>query len=331
MRQPLNVFAGCRRSIFTLAIVACVLATANIPHAWAAGATQEALLDVLFGNTPDPGGLDANDDGVLSIADILLLPAAPPLTPTPTRTRTATVAVPTATNTQPTVTPTLTQTVTLTPTPSPTATPVGLLYDGTISNLTPHDVGDMLIYRVTDPTGHVTTETTTIPSNDPGSGAFVLDDLQTDGQQVIVHEMQSYSDTGTQLLFNGYTDLVANVRTTCTPPLLRLTSPLIAGQTFSTTIKCEVRFSDSGVFVGFVNRTDTVTPQDIVASVTVPAGTYSTVIHLSGSTNQGGELENDEFYIVPGIGPILQLQTFTGQTTRHELVDGTIGGMSVKR
>jgi len=329
-----GVFA--RRLRAGLAIALCLTAAGA---SFAQTATQEELIVVLFGNIPDPGGLDANADGFLSIADILLLPAAPP---TPTRTVTPTVATPTRTNTRPTATPTatltpiptatptVTQTITLTPTASPTSTPIGLLFSGMISALAPHDVGDMLIFRVTDPMGNVTTETTSVPSSD-ASGAFVLDDLQVNGQQTIAHERQSYTDNGTQLLFNGYTDLLQNVRTTCSPPLIRLVSPLIAGQTFSTTIKCNVSFADSGVPIGFVDRTDTVTPVEIVASVTVPAGTYTNVIHLTGSTNQGGELENDEFYIMPGIGPILQLQTFTGQTTRHELVDGTINGMSVKQ
>ena len=311
--------------------------------AWSSSATQEQLIDALFGDTPNSGGLDANSDGVLSAADIVLLPAAPPFTPTPTRSSKPTIstATPTDTRSIPTPTVTLTRTSsatatatptnTLVPTSTATFTPVGLLYDGTISDLTPHDVGDVLVYRVTDPMGNVTTEMTTIPSNDPSSGAFVLDDLQMDGQQVVAHEMQSYTDTGNQLFFNGYTDLLANVRTTCSPPLLRLMSPLIANQTFTTTIRCDVKFADSGVPIGFVNRTDTFTPIEIVASVSVPAGTYTNVIHLSGSTNQGGEMETDEFYIAPGVGPVLQLQTFTGQTTRHELVDATIGGTSRKR
>jgi hypothetical protein len=61
----------------------------------------------------------------------------------------------------------------------------------------------------------------------------------------------------------------------------------------------------------------------------VPAGTFNSVVHISGATNQGGQLETDEIYIAPGVGIILQLQTFNGQTYTHELSSGTIGGHPV--
>ncbi len=190
-------------------------------------------------------------------------------------------------------------------------------------------MGDRLVYRVVEPLGEVTTETTTVISSDAG-GAFVIDYQQVDSHQtVFAHERQSYTDTGSQLHFQGFTDLVYNTRTTCSPPLLRLTTPLVAEQTFSTTVQCDVRFADSGVFIGFVTRSDTFTPKDIVASLTVPAGTYTDVVHISGTTNQSGELESDEIYFKPGVGAILRLATFSGQTYRHELISGTIGGVPV--
>jgi hypothetical protein len=263
-------------------------------------AAQEELIQVLFGDLADPGGLDANGDGALTVADILLL--GPPINPTPT------------------------------PSPTPSPTPTGILFSGTIAELVPHTVGDQLVYQVTDPLGKITIETTNVLSAD-AQGGFVVDDQVVSGQQLQSHEEQSYTDTGDQLLFNGFMDLffMPHTTTTCSPSLLRLVTPLVAEQTFSTTVRCDVRFTDSGVPIGFVNRTDTFTPKDVVDSVTVVAGTYTNVVHISGSTDQSGQLETDEFYIAPGIGAVLQLQSFSGQIYRHELIDGTIGGVPVAR
>ena len=162
-------------------------------------------------------------------------------------------------------------------------------------------------------------------------GGFVVDDQIANGQQIESRQTQSYTDTGSQLLFAGFTDLFfsPHTRTTCNPPLLRLTTPLVAGQMFSTTVQCDVKFVDSGVFIGFATRTDTFTPKEIVDSVAVAAGTFTSVIHISGTTNQSGQLETDVIYIAPGVGPILQLATFSGQTFTHELISGTIGGHPV--
>jgi hypothetical protein len=194
-------------------------------------------------------------------------------------------------------------------------------------------VGDQLVYRVTDPLAKVTSETTNVISEDM-QGGFLVDDQITSGQQLQSQQTQSYTDTGNQLLFSGFTQLFSNppapqTRTTCTPPLLRLTTPLVAGQTFSTTVQCDVHFVSNDMFIGFVNRTDTFTPMDIVDSLTVPAGTFTSVVHISGSTNQSGQVETDEIYIAPGVGPILQLATFNGKVYRHELISGTIGGHPV--
>ena len=276
---------------------------------------QDALIQVLFGELLPTEDLDANHDGTLTVADILLLGPQIPSTPTPTPT--------------PTVTPT--ETETFTPTPSPTQ--IGTLYSGTIAGLVPHAVGDQLMYRVTDPLSKVTTETTNVASND-SQGGFLVDDQITSGQQLQSQQTQSYTDTGSQLLFNGFTQLSSNppapqTRTTCTPSLLRLTTPLVAEQTFSTTVECDVFFVSNGMKIGFVNRTDTFTPKDVVDSVTVPAGTFTSVVHISGSTNQSGQLETDEIYLAPGVGVILQLATFSDQVYRHELISGTIGGHPV--
>jgi hypothetical protein len=295
-----------RRPHRIIAVLVCaLLAPLCAPSAQPALAQtvqQEALIQVLFGELPPREDLDANHDGALTVADILLLGPQPLPTPTPT--------------------------ATFTPTPSPTQT--GILFAGTIAELVPHAVGDQLVYRVTDPLAKVTTETTNVISEDM-QGGFLLDDKVTSGQRLESHQTQSYSDTGSQLFYNGFTDLffTPHTSTTCTPPLLRLTTPLVAGQTFSTTVRCEVRFADSGVFVGFVDRSDTYTPIDIVESVTVPAGTFTSVVHISGTTNQSGQLETDEIYLAPGVGIVQQLQKFSGQTYRHDLISGTIGGHPV--
>ncbi|MFI5394792.1 MAG: hypothetical protein ACHQ9S_04595 [Candidatus Binatia bacterium] len=259
-----------------LALLSCALAP-TVARPALASPIQQTMIQVLFADLPAADGVDANHDGVLTVADI-----------------------------------------------------VGLLFAGTIADLVPHAVGDQLVYRITDPLGGITTETTTATSSDAG-GAFVIDDKEVDDhQQVITHEQQSYTDTGSQLLFNSFTDLVNHTNTICNPPspLLRLITPLVAGQTFSTTVNCSVYLS-SGVYVGFVPRTDTFAPKEVVDSLTVNAVLYTNVIHVSGTTNQSGDLENDEIYFAPGVGPILQLSTSGGYTTRHELIGGTIGGHPV--
>ncbi len=208
------------------------------------------------------------------------------------------------------------------------------LFVGTIEELVPHAVGDQLVYRIIDPDPrvHVGTETTLVVSTD-AAGGFVLDDQLVRDQVVRRHEQQSYVDTGTQLFFGG-TDMVTVaglVRTTCNPPLLQLMVPVVAGQTFSTHVQCVVRRVSDGLFIGTVDRTDTFTPIDIVASLTVPAGTYTQLVHIRGTTKQDDQLEIDELYIAPGVGIILQLQTIGEQTTQHELSGGTIGGLPVTR
>jgi hypothetical protein len=110
---------------------------------------------------------------------------------------------------------------------------------------------------------------------------------------------------------------------------LRLTTPIVVGQTSSMTVVCEVRTINPDVLIGYLNRTDTFTPTEIVDSFTVPAGTFTGVLHLVGNTTLSGAREVDEIYIAPGVGAIVQLATFRTQTTKHELISGTIGGLPV--
>ena len=92
-----------------------------------------------------------------------------------------------------------------------------------------------------------------------------------------------------------------------------------------------VAWDDQTKGLQFASGTDTFTPIDIVDSVTVVAGTYGPVVHISGTTNLSGELETDEVYTAPGVGVVLQLITVGGKTTRRELIERFTGGMSVKR
>jgi hypothetical protein len=247
----------------------------------AATPTADTLIQVLFGDLPTSGGYDANGDGAITVADVV-------------------VAVP-------------------------------VLFAGVVSDLVPHAVNDQLVYRVTDPQGGLSTETTTAVSSDP-DGAFVVDDEEVDSQQqVLKYQVQSYTDTGTQLLYNGYTDEtdpdLVNV-ITCNPPLVRMVVPLIAGKSFSTTIHCSV--TTNGTPTGYVDETDVFTPIEVVDSIEVAAGTFTHVVHINGSRQvTGAALETHEIYFASGVGPILDLMTIGGETTRTELVSGTIGGVPV--
>ena len=285
-------------------------------------------VNIALGNTPvsECLGLDSNDDGSVTVNEIIAAvnavlngcPTQPSPTPVTEITPTSVPASPTQTS--------------VPASPTPTPTPIGLLFSGVVSDLVPHAVNDQLVYRVTDPLGVVTTETTTAISSDPG-GPFVIDDLELDSHgKTIKHELQSYTDKGNQLLFTGLTDETTDLTivTTCDPQLLRMVMPLIAGQRFATTnVTCNLYLSD-GTFIGFVTRTDTFTPVEIVDSLEVPAGTFHQVIHINGSTDVTGTgLETDEIYFVAGVGPILDVATLGGQTTRTELVSGTIGGVPV--
>src|SRR5438552_467264 len=86
---------------------------------------SDTLIGVLFADLPPSDGLDANGDGALTVADLLLVDLPP----------------------RPTTTPTETPSVTPTPTETSTPTPLGLLFAGTVADLVPHAIGDQLVYR----------------------------------------------------------------------------------------------------------------------------------------------------------------------------------------
>jgi hypothetical protein len=265
-----------------LALLACYEAASLTHSALAATSEQQALIEAIFGDQPGSEALDANGDGALTVADIILLGS------------------------------------------------IDTLFSGTIAELLPHALHDKLVYRVTSPTGHISTETTIVTTAD-FAGTFVIDDQEVSGAQVVKHETQSYADSGSNLIFTGGSDVVRDLSTICTPPLLRMTVPVVANQVFSTTSRCNVRMIRTGVPVGFIDRTDTFTPIATVDSITVSAGTYGPVLYFTGVTNLSGEVETDDIYIAPGIGAILRVSTVGGQTTRVELSGGIIGGIPVKQ
>ena len=268
-----------------LTALVCLFMAMSAASVLAVASSQDTFTQVLFGDLPNSDGVDANLDGALTVADILLL--GPSL-------------------------------------------PSGVLFAGTVADLAPHAFGDRLVYEVKDPLGKVTTEITTVTNTGPG-GAFILEDKRLDGQQVILDQTFFYIDMVSQLVITGGTDvtnpLIAS-STTCDPELLQLKVPVIAGQMYSTTSSCIVRLISSGVEVGTMDRVDTFTPKETFDSYPVKAGTFEHVVHISGTTNSG-QLELDEIYLAPGVGAILRLQVFSGQTYQHELVSGMIGGQPV--
>ena len=200
----------------------------------------------------------------------------------------------------------------------------GLLFNGRVTGFFALNLNDALTYRVTDPMGGVTMETVKVYSAN-SAGGFELNDIQVDSSQMLKNERQEYSNANGRLTYDGDTDFLQQVRSTCTPKLLRLVLPIIAGQMFSTTSTCQVRTLQN-LFVGVIQRTDSFMPIEILESLTVPAGTFRHIVHISGSTDAGGFAQTEEAYFAPGIGAVLRLTTAGGDTIRSELVGGTING-----
>ncbi len=257
------------------------------------------IIEEIFGDQL-PADSDVNGDGAITAADIVaqeLLPA-----------------------------PSSTPTITGTPTQTPTATPMpttGVLFDGTIAQLSPHDVGDTFVYLVTGPAaGQTATQTITVTSSD-ANGNLLFDLRRTDNK----HETDSYRDTGTQLLFNRSTDLIQQVYTTCSPPILRLQLPLLRRQMFSSASNCITFTVADNVFLGVVAVSETYTGKDLLDAMTVMAGTFSNVIRLAHSTTLGKE--TDDIYIAPGVGIIRSVNMSGGQTQTLELTSATISGRTI--
>jgi len=203
-----------------------------------------------------------------------------------------------------------------------------VLFAGTVSDLVPHAVDDVLVYRVTDSKGKVTTETATTISSEPG-GIFMIDDQVLDGEQVTHHEQQVYLDTGAEFSLSGSTDFGTEITVECDPALLHLAMPLIAGQALSTVSQC---LGVAGPSIGLTyRRTDQFTPIELLDSLPVPAGTFAPVIHVRGSMIFLRLEEHDEVYLTPGVGVIFQTaMTSKGELLfMRELLHGTIGGQPI--
>jgi hypothetical protein len=269
--------------------------------------TDDMVVNGIFWDLPPTSGLDANHDTTVTTADLVAVVLG-------------TEPVPTVT---PTVLPTATATATATATPSATgtATPDGLLFAGTVSDLFPHAVGDTLYYEVTDPNGQLLTRTGAVTSSQ-ADGTLTIDI-----QQGAQHESDVFIDTGTQLSFGGLTDLVQGVRTTCTPSLLRMQMPVIAGDFHSTTATCKSYLVSNNVYIGQFTRTDAFRPIETLDNLEVIAGTFTHVVHISGHTTLSNA--SDEYYLAPGVGLILQIDTSGQLVTRYELTGGTVGGKPV--
>ncbi len=230
-------------------------------------------------------------------------------------------ATPTA---SPEPTPTATQTIP--PTEAATPTPEGLLFDGTISELAPHGLDDELVYEVTLDDGRVLTETDRVVR-------VTLDDT---------FEVETTRDTGVEqrieLLDDGeelsrveVIDFDDEVRVTCQSPILILFAPLRAGEQSRSSAACEFR-SLQGRFLGQFQETTVVTPLEIVEEVVVPAGTYNNAIRIRFDTTIGSTTETQEILILPGVGILRNEFSTDGEVTKtRELVDGTVGGVPVRR
>jgi hypothetical protein len=302
---------------------------------WVAAQTidLDSLTDRIFGDAP-AGYFDVNRDGQVSAADIVALLTA--ATSGPTRTPAAPSDTPTATPTMmptqmvtmtPPISPTPTGTPTRLETPNPTATPttMGLLFAGSVRDLVPHGVGDTFVYQDTSPTGKVTTETVKITSAQP-DGTFVVDD-----QQPTKRQTQTYLDNGTELfLTEEIIDLMNGqpaVRTNCVPALPRLLTPVMAGQEVSTSSKCDNHIVTTGQYAGTFQLLETLAPIEVVDSLSVPAGTYTNVVHIGGTRSLGNEV--DDFYLAPGVGVIRRVTQTTAGTATSELTSATVGGQPI--
>lgn len=200
-----------------------------------------------------------------------------------------------------------------------------MLFDGTIAELVPHGLNDVLIYQLTRP-GNVVIETNTVISMEVG-GAFTIEHVAPGA-----HEKDLLADRGMDLLLRRKDDLIDEVRNECDPPLLQIRTPLFQGQLSGSNSICVFRTIVGNMQIGAAYpQTNSVTPIGLLESLTVPAGTYENVIHLRGIAKYLGNTETTNFFVAPGIGIIRSVTETAGDVRTRELFDGTIGGQSVRR
>jgi len=216
----------------------------------------------------------------------------------------------------------------LTPTPPPTPTPSPTVngFTGTIADLFPHAKGDTLIYRVTED-GEAFEETNEV-LDVQSDGAFTVDSRSTD-----THQQRQYVDAVQQLALTITDDLREDVRTACRPGSLLLQLPLTVGQSYERFSICEVRTISGGRRLGSYRQDNRVTLVSVGGELSVPAGTYTNVLHVSlriTFSGGGSGMETHEIDIVPGIGAIRERSLLGTQVIERELVDGTVAGRPVR-
>jgi hypothetical protein len=278
---------------------------------------------------------EVNGDGIVSAADIVLVVqlqgrcSAGTATPSSARTLSPTPTLsPTLAAVSPTTSPVTTSTPPPTGTMTPTATPTtnAALFSGTISDLVPHGLDDTFNYNIMGPGSLNTTETDKIVSVNANG------DFTVDLKQGAAEKQDKYLDTGTQLFFYEEDGVAPAPATTtpCTPALLRLSMPVTAGQTTSTTSTCTIHYPPPTLPTMF-SVTETMTPIELLDELTVAAGTFTNVVHIHGTRSYGNE--TDEVYLAPGVGIIHRVQVqkigSTTQTITTDLSSATVGGQPV--
>jgi len=287
-------------------------------------------------------GLDRNGDRKLTAADLVAVvrSLAATVTPTPLSTATTTAVATATPSVSPSATPSATPTATATS--SATPTPPGLLFAGTIRELLPHAVGDQLVYRVTTSSNPNQPETVSLlVSSSTTDGRFVV--TATVGQTV---ETRRYLDSGSELLLEETEAAFGTgvVRTRCTPALTHGFVPIALGNSQSRTSTCEVRLMPGNVLGGGYDQSIILTTIAQLDSLVVSAGTFRSVLQMHakitrsrGGAFQGVAEQEDDVYIAPGVGVIRRVSvvpatpTSPQGTQTFELIDGTIGGVSVRR
>lgn len=214
-----------------------------------------------------------------------------------------------------------------TPTPVATPTPDNTLFDGTIADLAPHNSGDQLLFRVTRSDGRTFNQVRRVVDTKP-NGEFVVETYEFD-RHILT---ETYRDDGLSLYELSEIDEEEDVRTVCSPSLLQFQLPLVRDNATDDRTRCDLRTVRGSRFLGQILQRTRVVPVSIIPSVELPAGTYSNVIHVRAENTIASDVEQVEIYLVPGIGIVRTEESSFGIITRVvELLDGTVGGSSVRR
>lgn len=274
---------------------------------------------------------DRNADGSITVDEIIaavdtaLTGCAGTAIPTPSPTAPADASPTPAPTTA--AEPSATATATHSPAPQTSPTPIGQIFGGDIRGLFPHGLGDEFVYQVHRSDGRSFLETRRVAANEP-DGSFLVDTWE----EGVLTRTESYLDTGHDLYEVGEVDHVDEVRTTCTPALLQMRTPLVVGGITEDGTRCDLRSVRGNRFLGQVQQVTRVIPVEILADVQLPAGRFENVVRIRAENTIGSSVENFDIWIAPGIGIIRTQESSFGQINRTaELVDGTVGGVAVRR